>query len=157
MGNASSVSILLRKVLFAQANGVSFSCSTNKRRPNTLLCFITLSEGYYHCDYLSIPRHRLVQSPRQAMYEATLAERLAEGWANAYRSNRIKKVPYLTQLNFRSLVTSRNRKKRYIRPSTGPFKHLMNTRNVKTDTTASYCASLPTTCCERTEDRVMSL
>jgi hypothetical protein len=40
-----------------------FSYLTDKRRFHALVCFIRLSKGYYHCDLLSISRHRLLNLP----------------------------------------------------------------------------------------------
>jgi hypothetical protein len=122
----------------------------DKRLHNTSVCSITLSKGYYHSDRLFISRHRLLNLPDKQC----TTQRWAERWAGTYRSS-WKKIPILSHLNSRCLVTNRNRKKRYIRPSTDPFKHQLNTTKVKTDTPASYSVSPLTTCRERRQGHVL--
>lgn len=62
-------------------------CLTNNSRPYTLVGFIRLSIGYFHCAFFVQPRYRLTTS-REAAWEATFVERREKHRTGAYRSRK---------------------------------------------------------------------
>ena len=83
--------------------GCFFSCFTDKGRPDALVSsYWTFQRLLSLRSFVYFPSST-VKPPRDAAYDATLAERRAERWASAYLSSR-KKAPYIFFMTQQPLV-----------------------------------------------------